>query len=195
MTSEVTIRALADLDKADVCRIWVEGLEQSKLAAPWFLRPWFMSKLYGMRDTALATTGDVGPDGANLLQTYDDKTDRCMYVACMGNPLQVVGCCAVKKGMDEAAPEPDSQIASIWRMSVDEGFRGHGIASKLMAACETWARDHECTTMGLMTINPVAANFYVSRMGYTRVSHFHVIKTRLVRRLINPVGKFEKTIF
>lgn len=194
MASEVTIRALAEQDKADVCRIWVDGLEQSKLAAPWFMRRWFMPKLYGLRDTALAADGDVGPNGANLLQTYDGKTDRCMVVACMWTPLKVVGCCAVKKGMDEAALEPDSETASIWRMSVDEAYRGHGIASRLMAACEAWAKDHDCTKMGLMTINPAAANFYVARMGYTRVRHFHVLKNPLLRRLIAPVGIFEKTI-
>lgn len=194
MASEVTIRKLADQDKADVCRIWVDGLEQSRLAAPWFLRRWFMPKLYELRDTALAATGDVGPEGANLLQTYGDKTDRCMFVAVMGASPKVVGCCAVKKGMDETAPEPDSQIASIWRMSVDEAHRGHGIASKLMDVCEAWAKDHDCSTMRLMTINPAAANFYVARMGYTRTSHFYVIKNPLLRRLIAPVGTFEKPV-
>jgi GNAT superfamily N-acetyltransferase len=194
MTSDVAIRVLRDPDRADVCRIWVDGLEQSKKAVPWFLGPWFMSKMHELRDASLAESGDVGPNGKNLLQTYGGKDDRCMFVACMAEPRVVVGCCAVKKGMDETKPEQESQICSIWRMSVDENYRGHGIAAKLMAACEDWSREKGCTRMGLFTINPVAANFYVHRMGYKRADHFYIIKNSIAKLVIPPVIRYEKAI-
>ena len=194
MTSDVTIRALSDDDRADVCRIWVDGLEQSKLAVPRIVRPWFMRKMYEMRDVSLSAEGDVGPNGQNLLQTYGDKDDRCMFVACIGEPQVVAGCCAVKKGMDETKREEESQIGSIWRMSVDETYRGNGIATKLVTACEDWSRQSGCNTMGLYTINPVAAAFYVNRMGYKSVDHFHLVENAVARLVVPPVHKYEKSI-
>ena len=139
-------------------------------------------------------TGDVGPDGRNLIHTYGNKPDITMFVACMREPEIVVGCCAVKRGMDERKTEPDSQIASIWRMSVHADYQGCGIATQLMTACENWAQTQGSTKMGLMTINPVAANFYTNRMGYQRVSHFHVMKNAVAKLLIKPVGIYEKLI-
>lgn len=194
MTSDVVIRILGDGDKTDVCRIWADGLNQSRLAVGRLFRPWFMRKMNQMRDISLAETGDIGPNGNNLLRTYGGKDDRCMFVACLGTPQVVVGCCAVKKGMDETKTEPESQIGSIWRMSVDENYRGHGIAGKLMAACEEWSRQAGCTKMGLYTINPVAAKFYVDRMGYQSVDHFHVFNNAIAKRVVPPVHKYEKSI-
>jgi|GEM_PF-6515297 GNAT superfamily N-acetyltransferase len=117
-----------------------------------------------------------------------------MFVACLGSQKVIVGCCSVKKGMDEIKPEPDSQTGSIWRMSVDESYRGYGTATALMAACETWSRKAGCTKMGLFTINPVAANFYVNRMGYTAVDHFHVAKTAFSKLVVPPVFQYEKAL-
>ena len=194
MTSDVAIRALSHPESADVCRIWVDGLEQSKMAVPWFLRPWLLRNLHEMRDASISDGGDVGPNGKNLLQTYGGKDDRSMFVACLGEPSVVVGCCAVKKGMDETKPEGESQICSIWRMSVDEKYRGHGIATKLMDTCEDWARKKGCTKMGLFTINPVAAKFYVARMGYQKVGHFHIVKSSIAKLVVPPVNRYEKAI-
>lgn len=194
MISEPIVRPLAKADKQDVCRIWVAGLAQSRLAAPWYLRRFFMGKMNLMRDAALADTGDVGPQGANLLATYDAKDDRRMFVATIGQPETVVGCCAVKKGMSETKREDDSTVGSIWRMSVDPVSRGHGIATKLMDACEGWARQNGCKKMGLFTINPVAAKFYVDRMGYKAVDHFHMKDNAIAKRLIKPVFRYEKRI-
>lgn len=195
MTSDVTIRILGDDDRADVCRIWENGLNQSRLAVRRIFRPWFMRTMNEMRDVSLSEAGDIGPNGNNLLDTYGGKDDRCMFVACLGAPQVIVGCCAVKKGMDETKPEPESQIGSIWRMSVDENYQGHGIATELMAACEDWSRQAGCTKMGLYTINPVAAKFYVNRMGYKSVDHFHVFKNVIAKLVVPPVHKYEKYIF
>lgn len=153
-----------------------------------------MRKMNEMRDVSLSAEGDVGPNGHNLLQTYGGKEDRCMFVACIGEPQVVVGCCAVKKGMDETELEEESQIGSIWRMSVDETYRGNGIATKLVTACEDWSRQVGCNTMGLYTINPVAAAFYVNRMGYKSVDQFHVVKSAVARLVVPPVHKYEKLI-
>ncbi len=169
-------------------------MEQSKLAVPKVMRGWFMGKMNQFRDLSLAQDGDVGPDGANLLETYGDKGDRRMFVALMGAPEVVVGCCAVKIGMDEKAVEPESGLCSIWRMSVDETYRGHGIATKLMAKCEDWARGTGRAVMRLYTINPVAAKFYVDRMGYAVVDQFQVVKFPIVRRFVPPVRVYEKAL-
>ena len=142
----------------------------------------------------MSETGDIGPNGNNLLDTYGGKDDRVMFVAYLGTPQVIVGCCAVKKGMDETKPEPASQICSIWRMSVDENYQGHGIATELVAVCEDWSRLAGCNKMGLYTINPVASNFYVNRMGYKSVDHFHVFKSVIAKLVVPPVHKYEKSI-
>lgn len=192
--SDVEIRPLKDSDKLDVCRIWVDGLQQSRKAAPWFLRSWLMRDVHRLRDAALSDSGDVGPDGKNLLQTYDGKSDRCMFVASTGEPSVVVGCCAVKKGGHETKFEPESKIGSIWRMSVDENYQRYGIATQLMVACEHWSREKRCTKIELWTINPIAANFYVRRMGYTKADHIHIIENWLAKQILPPVVKYTKNI-
>jgi len=96
--------------------------------------------------------------------------------------------------MSETKREDDSTVGSIWRMSVDPVSRGHGIATKLMDACEGWARQNGCKKMGLFTINPVAAKFYVDRMGYKAVDHFHMKDNAIAKRLIKPVFRYEKRI-
>lgn len=194
MTSNVTVRALAAHDAACVSRIWVQGLDQSKLAVAWVFRRWFISKMNGMRDAALANTGDVGPNGCNLITTYDGKPDRRMFVACMGPAQTVVGCCAVKIGMDETKAQDDSDTCSIWRMSVDATARGRGVATKLVTACEDWSRAAGRHKMGLYTINPVAADFYVKRMGYHTTDHFHPVNNRVAKWIVPPVYKYEKSL-
>ena len=143
---------------------------------------------------ALSADGDVGPDGANLTKTYNGD-DRCMMVATVGDPPQVVGCCAVKRGMDSTKIEAESSIGSIWRMSVDPSARGKGIATKLMTACESWARQNGCKSMGLWTVNPVAANFYVKRMGYQPAEQFYFFDFWLAKQFIPPAVKYTKSLF
>jgi ribosomal protein S18 acetylase RimI-like enzyme len=155
-----------------------------------------------MRDAAISESGDVGPRGANLVKMYGEKSDRQMFVACLENEdgsleedVVVVGCCAVKKGMEEHNEEPESDIASIWRMSVDEKHRGRGVATKLMEACEDFARTElKCTRMGLWTLNPVAANFYMKRMGYRKEDYAYVEDHWIAKLFIPPVFRYEKDL-
>ena len=86
----VHIRPLQASDAPDVARIWTAGLEQSKLAVPWYLQSWFFNAMKKDMHQALSPDGDVGPDGANLTKTYNGD-DRCMMVASLGDPPQVVG--------------------------------------------------------------------------------------------------------
>ena len=193
-TSPIIIRPLCASDAPAVCKIWCEGLNQTtQHAIPWFLRPFATQKMNEMRDIAIGPEGDVGPDGSNLVKMYDEKSDRQMFVACAEN--EVVGCCAVKKGMDEHKEEPESDIASIWRMSVDEAQRGKGVATKLMQECERFAKnDLQCKRMGLWTLNPVAANFYMNRMGYRKEDYAYVIDHWVAKLFIPPAFRYEKEL-
>jgi ribosomal protein S18 acetylase RimI-like enzyme len=192
----VTIRPLEQADQAAVARIWYDGIEQSRQAVPWFLQNWLMEGMYKMVSGSMSETGDVGPNGNNLLETYGRQEDRCMFVACTGDAPEVVvvGCCAIKKGMDETKAEPDSDIGSIWRMSVDDNYRGYGIATKLMSASEDWARIHGCSKMGLWTINPVAANFYMKRMQYTKTDEHYFTDNWFLKLFVPPSAKYEKPL-
>jgi ribosomal protein S18 acetylase RimI-like enzyme len=162
-----------------------------------FLRSFATTKMNEMRDAAISENGDVGPDGSNLIKIYGEKNDRQMFVAVEKDTSEeiVVGCCAVKRGMDEHNSEPESDIASIWRMSVDESHRGQGIATKLMEACEEYAKTQlECKRMGMWTLNPVAANFYMNRMGYRKEDYMYISDNWVAKLFIPPAFRYEKEL-
>lgn len=80
-------------------------------------------------------------------------------------------------------------------MSVDPIIRGKGVATKLMMACEDWARSKGCKSMGLWTVNPVASNFYVKRMGYQHsAEQFYIHNYWLARQFVPPVVKYTKSL-
>jgi ribosomal protein S18 acetylase RimI-like enzyme len=97
---------------------------------------------------------------------------------------EIVGCIAVRTGTSESSSEngdndnkdgssstttTTTTTASVYRLSVSETHRHCGIGSQLMAAAESWARDQAGKTeMVLVTGNPVAQKFYITR-GYQRV--------------------------
>lgn len=192
------IRPLRESDAPAVCKIWCDGLRQTtQHAIPWFLRPFAIQKMNEMRDAAIGTDGDVGPNGANLIKMYSEKKDRKMFVACETNESSevIIGCCVVKKGMDEDKEQPDSKIASIWRMSVDESQRGKGVATKLMEECENFAKNElQCQRVGLWTLNPVAANFYMNRMGYRKEDYAYVSDACIAKLFVPPVFRYEKNL-
>lgn len=196
--AQIIIRPLRESDAPSVCKIWCNGLSQTtQHAIPWFLRPFATQKMNEMRDVAISNDGDVGPNGSNLIKMYGEKSDRQMFVACEQGvaPEVVLGCCAVKKGMDDHKEEHESDIASIWRMSVDESQRGKGIATMLMQECERFAKDDlQCKRIGLWTLNPVAANFYTSRMGYRREDYAYVSDSWLAKLFIPPAFTYEKDL-
>ena len=120
-----------------------------------------------------------------------------MFVACeeVESTDVIFGCCAVKKGMDENKEEPESDIASIWRMSVDESHRGKGVATKLMEECERYAKnDLQCKRMGLWTLNPVASKFYMNRMGYRKEDYAYVIDSWFAKLFVPPAFRYEKDL-
>ena len=198
ITPQVIIRPLCETDAPSVCEIWCNGLSQTtQHAIPWFLRPIATQKMNEMRDAAIAQDGDVGPNGVNLINMYGSKSDRQMFVACenIASSEVVLGCCAVKKGMDEHKEEPESDIASIWRMSVDESYRGKGVATMLMRECEKFAKNElKCTRMGLWTLNPVAANFYTKRMGYRKEDYVYVVDNWVAKLFVRPAFRYEKDL-
>jgi hypothetical protein len=107
----------------------------------------------------------------------------------------VVGCCAVKKGMDQTKPEPDSDIGSIWRMSIGEKLsRPRNRYQKLMSASEDWARKHGCTKIGLWPINPIAANFYMKRMQYKKTEEHYFTDNWFRKLFVPPAAKYEKLL-
>ena len=198
ITSQIIIRPLCESDAPSVCAIWCNGLSQTtEYAIPWFLRPFATQKMNEMRDVATARDGDVGPNGANLMKMYGSQNDRQMFVACKKDASSevVLGCCAVKRGMDEHKEEPECDIASIWRMSVDESYRGKSIATMLMKECEKFAKDElKCTRMGLWTLNPVAAKFYMKRMGYRKEDYVYVMDNWVAKLFVRPAFRYEKEL-
>lgn len=194
----INIRPLVESDAESVCKIWCSGLSQTtRHAIPWFLRFVATQKMNELRDVAISENGEVGPNGSNLIKMYGNKDDRQMFIACetFESKEVVLGCCAVKRGMDEHNEEPDSDIASIWRMSVDETHRGKGVATKLMEECERFAKsDLHCKRMGLWTLNPIAANFYVKRMGYRKEDYAYVVDNWVAKLFIPPAFRYEKDL-
>jgi ribosomal protein S18 acetylase RimI-like enzyme len=168
---QVIIRPLQAADGPMVAKIWVSGLSQTvdNWSAPW--RPllrWAFDK------EAVSTTsegGDIGPDGANLMVKWMTGDDRTFLVAEIDGT--VAGCVGVRrdKGQPHDTNDKQSKFTSIWRLSVAETARRRGVATKLMAAAEEWAKSVRCETMWLMCGNPRGQDFYRS-VGYEATNWF-----------------------
>jgi GNAT superfamily N-acetyltransferase len=110
--------------------------------------------------------GDLGPNGCNLLKTFlNHPNDRVMLVA--EGESGVLGAVGVQRGEKlGAAAQQDEKEVTIWRMSVCQSARRRGVGLALMEAAQDHARNQwGCTKMKLVTANPVAASFYVNKIG------------------------------
>jgi ribosomal protein S18 acetylase RimI-like enzyme len=111
-------------------------------------------------------------DGIVLVAAADGTITGTVTLALPGSPLAHM-CRA-----DEA---------EVRMLAVDEAARGHGVANRLMAACETLARDHGLAAMILCTETRMhAAQRLYERRGYLRestrdwqISNVHLIAYRL----------------
>lgn len=167
----VVIRPMCEKDAPQVAEIWRRGLAQTAESHSLPLRPIMRFALEQYGENAMTPQGDVGPEGINLVDAWISKIDRTMLVASCdddsnNNTMSIIGCIGVKVGKDMEEEEPDSTVASIWRMSVAESCRRHGVGLLLMKSAEDWARQKKCTTMMLETTNKIAARFYTKRAGY-----------------------------
>lgn len=164
----VVVRKMEEKDAAAVCKLWVDGLAQTSENVFWPVRSIPENHMKEYAKHATSSEGDVGPDGANLMGYWGNKTDRCMLVATLtDDPETVVGSVAVKKGMEYSDEEPEATVGSIWRMSVSPSVRRKGLGHKLMQSAESIAKtEYECTSMGLWTGNVVAAQFYCKKCGF-----------------------------
>ena len=196
-TSNIRIRPMIPTDAPYICQIWCNGLDQTTESCQWNISKYLVSHMMNK----LKEHANVGPDGSNLVKHWMDKSDRVMLVAeCTQDdndgdatsttsttkPQQiVVGCCGVKIGTSESEVGPESDIGSVWRVSVDKSARSKGIGKALMTKAEQWISEKSCTKMQLVTGNRIAANFYKS-IGYQKIN-------RILDALDMP-GWFEKTI-
>jgi ribosomal protein S18 acetylase RimI-like enzyme len=110
-------------------------------------------------------------DGIVLVAAADGTITGTVTLALPGSPLAHM-CRA-----DEA---------EVRMLAVDEAARSHGVANRLMAACETLARDHGLAAMILCTETRMhAAQRLYERRGYLReptrdwqISNVHLIAYR-----------------
>jgi ribosomal protein S18 acetylase RimI-like enzyme len=111
-------------------------------------------------------------DGIVLVAAADGTITGTVTLALPGSPLAHM-CRA-----DEA---------EVRMLAVDEAARGHGVANRLMAACETLARDQGLAAMILCTeTRMLAAQRLYERRGYLReptrdwqIGNVHLIAYRL----------------
>lgn len=169
-TNNITIRPIHAGDENAVADIWFRGLSQTADANWFFLRPILRSKMDQYGKEALSETGDMGPMGSKLIESWS-RPDRAMFVACLvSDPDSIVGVIGVKRGASATDEEPDSTLASIWKMSVDDSVRRQGVGKALLQAAEEHARTHlQCQTLVLMTANPIAGDFYEKACGFVRI--------------------------
>lgn len=189
-------------DASHICQIWCDGLDQTTEACQWNISKYLVGHMMDkLREHATSNEGDVGPNGLNLVKHWMDKSDRVMLVAeCTDDvndgdttstisttkPQQiVVGCCGVKIGTSESEVGPESDVGSVWRVSVDKSARSKGVGKALMNKAESWISEKRCTKMQLVTGNRIAANFYKS-IGYQKINW--------ILDALDMPGWFEKTI-
>jgi ribosomal protein S18 acetylase RimI-like enzyme len=168
-TIKFNVRLMKAGDEASIAEIWRQGLKQTADANWIVIRPIMRYKMEEYGNNSLSETGDMGPKGCKLLEAWS-RNDRAMLVACSADDSsQIVGVVGVKKGASHDQDEPDSTIASIWKMSVHPSVRRRGLGHVLMLAAEDYARDTlQCTTLALITANPIAGKFY-TKAGFSVV--------------------------
>ena len=194
-SNNIRVRPMIPNDAPHICQIWCDGLDQTTEACKWNISKYLVSHMMDkLKEHATSAEGDVGPDGSNLVKHWMDKSDRLMLVAeCNGyatstistTKQQIVGCCGVKVGTSESDEGPESDIGSVWRVSVDKAARNKGVGKALMTRAESWIADKSCTKMQLVTGNRIAANFYKS-IGYKKINW--------ILDALDIPGWFEKTI-
>ena len=166
----IIIRPLEPDDCPQVCDLWVAGLQQTRdaVAHRWIVGRLLWMLMDRLEIQATSPEGHVGPQGSNLFQFWKGQTDREMHVA-VDADQKIVGSVGVKRGIKEDTVDADSTYASVWMVSVSESSRRSGIGAKLMQQAEQWALQQEgCTTMRLVTGNPIARAFY-ERLGYVSI--------------------------
>lgn len=172
----VIVREYRDADGPAVCEIWTAGLSQTAEAASCVMRPIWSCMLDRLAAKATAAGGDIGVNGSNISAHWGNMVDRRMFVAELRG--EVVGCCGVKLGIREGGPElplpttdatPDA-CSSVWRVSVSQRARRHGVGKVLMEAAEAWAVQAGSTRMLLVTGNSIASLFYCDGCGYRKLS-------------------------
>ena len=170
----ITIRLMQPGDESAIADIWLRGLSQTSDASYFFLRPILRSKMEELGKEALSETGDMGLMGSKLMEVWS-RPGRAMFVACPEtDPDRIVGVIGVKRGASAEDDDPDSTVASIWKMSVDDSARRQGIGKALVQAAEEHARTNfQCQAMVLMTANPIAGDFYEKACGFGRVPLTH----------------------
>jgi GNAT superfamily N-acetyltransferase len=71
-------------------------------------------------------------------------------------------------------------LAEIWGLVVDAEERGRGVGRRLMAAAESWARQHGFTVMGLRSRRQrEEAHLFYERLGYRVVKTSYTFRKSL----------------
>lgn len=89
------------------------------------------------------------------------------YVATLDD--YIIGCVGIKAGNSLSEATTDTEVCSIWRLTVDEKYRQYGLGKKLMAICEDYAIENKYKEIKLLAGNIASIKFY-DRLGYTRES-------------------------
>lgn len=165
MEAEIVVRSFDEtLDLASIQEIWKSGLSQTFEDSNIFAR-WFGGLMFGIM--ALHACGPWGDLGGKVV--FWKQPRRNLFVAVKKAPVgenggkeEILGCVACKEGQS-MSDDPASKDASIFRLSVAEFARGHGVASLLMDAAEQFARDQGALHIFAVTGNPKAARLYLKR--------------------------------
>ncbi|MGE4048651.1 MAG: N-acetyltransferase family protein [Acetobacteraceae bacterium] len=67
--------------------------------------------------------------------------------------------------------------AVVQALIVDEACRGNGVGRKMMDAAETWARDHDFTSLALAShVARAEAHAFYKGLGYCQVATSHMFR-------------------
>mmetsp|Transcript_23082 Transcript_23082/g.38195 ORF Transcript_23082/g.38195 Transcript_23082/m.38195 type:complete len:194 (+) Transcript_23082:162-743(+) len=184
MAATVDLRALQPSDGPTVARLWRDGFYQATSVMNPLnpMRYVLFLLLKKMELEARSPWGDVGPGGQNLAKTWggatypseDLSSCKLMLVAVNTASSAVIGCCGVRRGIDEqkdVLDKAETDVFTIWRLAVSKTARGCGLGRKLMQHAEEWAVQRGASKMLLYTGNPAASKFY-QKLGYAKTGTF-----------------------
>lgn len=99
---------------------------------------------------------------AERLSQNTNSSEQAIFFAVVDGAL--IGMSGVRRGESPKTRHG----ALIWGVYVRPGWRGHRLSERLIAACVTWAREHEVrlVTLAVVTTNIAAIRSY-ARSGFT----------------------------
>ncbi|MBR0157157.1 MAG: GNAT family N-acetyltransferase [Clostridia bacterium] len=115
---------------------------------------------------------------AETIGNYMNSEDSAVFAESMDGRFVGVALCGLRRDYVEGCDT--SPVGYLEGVSIREGYRGRGIARRLVAECEQWAREKGCTEFAsdCELTNTASLNFHLS-IGFSEENRIICFKKTL----------------